>query len=291
MDSTGTSFTVVTDTRCRLGEGPLWHPDEGCLYWTDIPAARIHRYVPGDGGVETFDTGEPVSAMTLQADGAMLLFMARGAVKTWRDGAFEKTILEELPGERDGRFNDVIADPAGRVFCGTMTTAAHAARLYRLDTDGTITRLLDGIGTSNGMGFTPDRKRMYYTDTRKHMIFRFDYDEVTGAIENPLDFIHVDEDASRPDGMTVDAEGCIWSARWEGYAVVRYDPDGRVMERVALPVCNVTCPAFGGPDLTDLYVTTAGGVAQEECGALAGALFRLTPDVGGIPEFRSRIAV
>jgi D-xylonolactonase len=137
----------------------MWHPAEKRVYWVDIPAARLHRYDPRSGAHETFDTGTPAGGFTIQPDGALLLFMARGAVRLWSGGGFAGTVVEEIPDERDSRFNDVIADPEGRVFAGTMSTAQRAGRLYRLDRDGSVRAVLEGIGTPNGMGFTPDLGR------------------------------------------------------------------------------------------------------------------------------------
>ena len=280
---------LVVDCRCDTGEGPLWHPGEKRVYWVDIPAARLYRYDPGSGRHEEFDTGKPVGGYTIQLDGSLLLFMADGTIRAWKDGD-TVTIVEEIPDERGNRFNDVIADPEGRVFCGTMSTPARAGRLYRLDTDRSISVLLEGIGTSNGMGFTPDLRSMYYTDTRKQEIYRYDYERSTGDIANRRVFASTEGgDAGRPDGLTVDAEGCVWSARWSGHRLVRYSPGGEELEQVMFPTENVTCPTFGGEDYGDLYVTTAGGNARGDGNEYAGSLFRLRPPVGGVPEFPSRI--
>ncbi|SRR5579883_534434 len=283
---------LIADYQCVTGEGPLWHPDEKCLYWLDIPRGRIFRFDPATGTHEQVFEGDQIGGFTIQANGGLLLFMARGAVKIWRNGALT-TVIEELPDERATRFNDVIADPVGRVFCGTMRTPERLGRLYRLDPDGRITKLLDGIGTSNGMGFTPDRKRMYYTDTPRREIYLFDYDRDTGAITNQRVFVHTPEDPAegRPDGMTVDAEGYVWSARWDGGCLVRYAPDGTEDRRIRFPARKVSCPTFGGPDYGDLYVTTAGGDKKDENGPGAGALFRVRPGVRGVPEFRSRVGI
>lgn len=280
---------VLVDCACETGENPLWHPDEQRIYWVDIPAGRLYRHDPAAGRTETFELGAPTGGFTLQEDGSLLLFMARGAVRTWRDGRLE-TLIEELPDEGDNRFNDVIADPEGRVFCGTMTAPSHPGRLYRLDTGARITQLLDGIGTSNGMGFTPDRTRLYYTDTGAHEIYLFDYDRKTGGIANRRIFVSVTErGAGRPDGLTVDAEGCVWSARWDGACLVRYAPDGTERLRIPFPARNVSSITFGGPGYEDLFITTAAGRNPAEAGAHAGALFHLRPGVRGVPEFRSRI--
>ncbi len=285
---------LIADYHCVTGEGPLWHPGEQRLYWLDIPPGKIFRFDPATGAHEqVYHATEAIGGFTIQSDGALLLFMARGAVKSWRDGRLT-TVIDEIPDERTTRFNDVIADPAGRVFCGTMRTPQRLGRLYRLDLDGTITRLLDGIGTSNGMGFTPDRRQMYYTDTPKREIYQFDYDRETGAITNQRVFIRTPDDPAegRPDGMTVDADGYVWSARWDGSCVVRYAPDGTEERRIHFPARKVSCPTFGGPDYGDLYVTTAGGDNKEVNGPGAGALFRVrVPGVRGVPEFLSRICL
>jgi D-xylonolactonase len=216
--------------------------------------------------------------------------MVRGAIKIWREGELT-TVLNEIPDERESRFNDVIADPVGRVFCGTMPTESQPGRLYRLDTDGTLTKLLDGIACSNGMGFTPDRRQMYYTDSFKREIYLFDYDQTTGNITNQRVFVRTPEDEGFPDGMTVDAEGYVWSARWDGGCLVRYAPDGSEVLQVNFPAKKVSCVTFGGPDYADMYVTTAGGDDKAQEGSGAGALFRLDLGIQGVPEFLSRIAL
>lgn len=280
---------LIADYQCVCGENPLWHPIEKQLYWTDIPTGRMFRYDPSTGEHEQFYQGQIVGGFTIQAEGTLLLFMARGAVKVWRNGELID-VLEEIPDERDSRFNDVIADPEGRVFCGTMPTKDRLARLYQLHADGELIKLLDGIGISNGMGFTPDRKRMYYTDTSKHAIYVFDYDQNSGIISNQNTFIVVPEGEGAPDGMTVDAEGYLWSARWGGSCLVRYSPDGSEERRIHFPVKKISSVTFGGKDYTDIYVTTAGGNNRREEGASAGALFRINLGIKGVPEFFSRIS-
>jgi D-xylonolactonase len=284
---------VIADYKCETGEGPMWHPMEQKVYWCDIPRGRLFRYDPATGEHEMcYEGDEALGGFTVQADGALLFFMARGAVKIWRDGNLT-TVIDEIPDERDSRFNDVIADPVGRVFCGTMSTRERLGRLYRLDTDGTLTQVLDGVGTSNGMGFTPDRKQIYYTDTRKREIYLFDYDRATGEIGNRRVFVQVPfgEDQGGPDGMTVDAEGYVWSARWGGRCLVRYAPDGQQVKRVTFPALKVSSVVFGGADYTDMYVTTAGGHQKDIDGPGAGALFRLNLGIKGVPEFYSRVGL
>ena len=279
---------LVADTRCALGEGPLWHPGEGRLYWTDITGGALYRYSPADGIHERCFDGPQVGGFTLQEDGSLLLFMERGAIKRWRDGQLQ-TLMEEIPEERNTRFNDVAADPAGRVFCGTMMTKERRGRLYRLETDGTLHVAIDSVGISNGIGFTTDKRGMYYTDTADNTIYLFDYDQGSGAITNRRTFASVPKDDGFPDGLTVDAEGGVWSARWDGGCVVRYTPDGVERQRFVFPAKKASSVMFGGANLQDLYVTTAGGDDREHEGPGAGALFRVRPGVTGLPELRSRI--
>jgi len=282
---------LIADYQCQIGENPLWHPLEHCLYWTDIPRGRLFRYHPATGKHEQCFSGPPVGGFTVQADGTLLLFMACGAIAQWRDGRLDY-ILEEIPDERQSRFNDVIADPVGRVFCGTMPTPTRPGRLYRLDRDGVLHLLLEGIGVSNGLGFTLDRRHMYYTDSVACTIYLLDYDEKTGALTNQRIWLQTPEHAGVPDGMTVDAQGYVWSARWDGSALYRYSADGVEELRIEFQAKKVSSVAFGGDDLSDLYVTTAltdGTKADEGTGA--GALFRLRPGIQGVPEFFSRVRI
>ncbi len=281
---------LLADYGCTVGENPLWHPHQKRLYWTDIDGGRLIWYEPSSRKHQVCYEGPIVGGFTFQADGSLLLFMAGGAVAHW-DGRRLNYIIEALPEEHDSRFNDVIADPAGRVLCGTMSTQQHAGRLYRLDTDGRMTKLLDGIGISNGMGFTLDLRHLYHTDSPKREICIFDYDRVSGDISNRRIFATAEEGDGLPDGLTVDAEGYVWSARWDGGCIVRYRPDGCEDMRIAMPVKKVTSITFGGEDYDELYITTARGSDEPKDPAPAGALFRIRTGVRGRPEFESKICL
>ncbi len=281
---------LMADYRCETGEGPLWHPMERQVYWSDIPRGRIFRLNPFSRRHEQIYEGRIVGGYTIQSDGSLLLFMDRGSVAVWRDGKL-KYLVNEMEGETDNRFNDVAADPAGRVFCGTMPTDTRSATLYRMDTDGSVTTVLEGVGLSNGIGFSPDQKQMYYTDSLARKIYIFDYDIDSGDITNQRVFVETPDDGSIPDGMTVDAEGYVWGARWDGSSLYRYNPDGEQVVQIQFPAKKVSSVIFGGVDLTDIYVTTAGGGNKAEEGPGAGGLFRLNVGIQGKPEFLSRVGL
>ncbi|MGB7537875.1 MAG: SMP-30/gluconolactonase/LRE family protein [Anaerolineales bacterium] len=280
---------MIADGEFNTAENPLWHPVERKLYWTDIPRGKLFRYDPATGAWEKCWSGEPVGGFTIQEDGALLLFMARGAIARWHGGKLDY-LRRETDGEQDSRFNDVIADPRGRVFCGTMKTPVRGGRLYRLDTDGSLHLVLDGIGVPNGMGFPPDRKRMYWTDSDARRIYLFDYDEETGALTGQRIWMEFSEDQGKPDGLTVDSEGFVWVAFWNGSALRRFTPEGAEMRRIEFPAKKVSSVSFGGGEYEDLYVTTAltSGTKSSE-GAGAGALFRLRAGVRGVAEFHSQV--
>jgi len=280
---------LIADYRCETGEGPLWHAQEQRLYWCDIPRGRIFRYDPATGQHGLFYEGGIVGGFTVQDDGALLLFGAQGSVRVLT-GARLTTVIPYLPGEEQSRFNDVIADPRGRVFCGTMSSPEHPGTLYRLDPDGSIRPVEWNVGTSNGLGFTPDGRGLYYTDTGARVIYLYDYSPETGEISHRRAFLRLGpDDPGGPDGMTVDAEGYVWSARWNGGALYRYAPDGREVLRVPFPARKVSSVTFGGADYTDIYVTTALREDRSVEGPGAGALFRLRAGVRGVPEFLSAV--
>ena len=292
---------LIADYQCIAGEAPLWHAQERRLYWVDAGLTwgiawpyRLFRYAPATGVHALVCEGpddDAIGGFTVQADGALLLFMVGGAVRVWREGAGLPlpAVVDAIPAERDTRFNDSIADPSGRVFVGMLGTTDRPGKLYRVDTDGSRHVVIDGMGTPNGMGFTPDRTGLYVTDSRLRSIFRYDYDEATGAISNRRVFVETTPGEGVPDGMTVDADGCVWSARWGGNCVVRYSTAGEEIGRVKFPVKNVSSCTFGGDDFGDLYVTTALSPHTRDESPGAGALFRLRPGVTGVPEFLSRV--
>jgi D-xylono/L-arabinono-1,4-lactonase len=283
----------IVDYHCVTGEGPLWHPDEQKLYWLDIPLGRLFRYDPATKTSQiALEVPYQIGGYTVQADGSLCLLGSYGLVQIWREGKPLETVAE-IPAEKETRFNDVIADPVGRIYGGTMRVGPDKpGRFYRIELDGSTTMMYEGVACPNGMGFTPDLKHMYYTETFDQKISLFDWDEKTGDLTHQRTFVEVarNDTEGHPDGMTVDAEGYVWSARWDGHCVVRYSPDGKEVSRITLPTAKkVSCPTFAGPDYGDLYLTTAGGHEKAENGPDAGSLFKVRTGVKGVPEFRSRI--
>ncbi|MCU4975283.1 SMP-30/gluconolactonase/LRE family protein [Halobacteria archaeon AArc-m2/3/4] len=284
----------VADTHNETGEGPLWHPEEERLYWVDIPPGHLYRYDPAaDEHERVYETpdGNPLGGYTIEDDGSLLIFTDDGRVSHLEPGSDEAELVTQV--DAATRFNDVIADPEGRVFAGTMPGEDELGDLYRFDTDGTAELVVEDVDIANGMGFTDDLETFYFTESEAHQIYTFDYDRATGELSNQETFLETPADDGVPDGMTVDSEGYVWSARWDGGRVVRYDTDADAVDEIPVPARKVSSVTFGGPEYTDLYLTTAlsGGDRSEE-GEGAGALFRY-PDVGveGVPEFRSGLTL
>lgn len=292
--------TRITDTRCITGEGPIYDSDRDALFWVDIPRGRLHRYDFADATHRiVYEREGAIGGFTLERDGALLLFEEAGRVERWHDGAVE-TIVSGIDGEADSRFNDVIADPEGRVFCGTMPTEDHEGRLYRLETDGSMTLLRDDVALPNGLGFTPDGSGLYFTESEASVIRRYDYDPASGEISNERLFVDFADETGIPDGMTVDVEGNVWSAQWDGGCVIGFRPDGSEFERVAFPAKKVSAITFGRPEYDTAYLTTALGPAppsgtadggsRDVEGDGAGAVFAVDLGIRGVPEFRSDVA-
>jgi D-xylonolactonase len=283
---------VAVDHPSACGEGPLWNEDERAVYWVDIPAGQLFRYdlASGRNDLVYQDEGQ-IGGYTFQVDGSILLFGTAGKILRWTPDKVE-TVIESIPGELDGRFNDVIAAPDGGVFCGTMPTSTHLASLYRLAPDGTLETLFSDIGLSNGFGFSPDNTVFYHTDSNKHLIYALDYDAESGALSNRRILVSTPDNGTVPDGMTVDAEGFLWSARWDGRALYKYSPQGEVLGKVEFPVRKVSSIAFGGDALDVAWVTTAGGDKRsDEEGQFAGSLFSIDLGVKGRPPFKSRVGI
>jgi len=279
-------IVAVANYHCQLGENPLWNERDGKLYWEDIESGRLFRVAHDTLEHECFYQGEVVGGFTFQDDDTLLLFEAdRIAVLDPSTG--QRRVLVEGIDPDMKRWNDVIADPEGRVYAGTIGRTNESGGLYRVERDGSVMCLWKGTGIANGMAFTADLARFYWTCSTTRRIFLCDYDRASGTLANRRVFYAAPEGEGDPDGLTLDTEDHVWTARWGTSAVLRIDPEGRLQERIELPVTRVTSVAFGGPALDALYVTTAGGSPDSD--TADGTLYRLSVGRRGRPEFRSRI--
>ncbi len=272
-----------------LGECPIWSPAERALYWVDILGRAVHRLVPATGEHRAWPTPEQVGAIGFRAGGGLIAACRDGfATLDLATGALTRLIDPE-PDRPDHRFNDGRVDRAGRFWAGTLnddhTTASGA--LYRLDADQSVRRMVEGLVVPNSLCWSPDDRTMYHACSVNGVIEAYDFDLATGSIANRRPFAAAREVEGAPDGAVTDADGCLWSARFNGGRIVRYDPEGRIMGEVLVPARQVTCCAFGGPDLTTLYITTARENYTEadlRKDPLAGSLFAAEVDVRGVPE-------
>ncbi|MFN8474061.1 MAG: SMP-30/gluconolactonase/LRE family protein [Anaerolineae bacterium] len=278
----------ISSVQARLGEGPLWDPAEGVLYFVDIEGDCYYRYTPATGRHERVDVGLPIGVMALRQNGGLVL-ATRDGFAFWDAAARRLTPIADPEADKpQARFNDGAVDAAGRFWAGTMGDGDQNS-LYRLEADLSVHVMETGIGTANGIGWSPDRKTMYFTDSPRQVIYAYDFDLDSGNLSNRRPFVDSRGEWGFPDGLTVDSEGFVWSARWEGWKVTRYDPRGRVEREIRLPVERVTSCTFGGPNLDELYITTAWtslddkGRAQQP---LAGDLFRVRVGIKGQPQLR-----
>jgi L-arabinonolactonase len=287
----------VTDVRCVLradavlGEGALWDVAERVLYWVDIKGRSVHRFDPASGGDRRWPVAEDVGSLAVRAGGGLVLALRSGF--HFFDPATGRATPVALPEpERtENRFNDGKTDRQGRFWAGSMhdPETKPTGALYRLDADLSCARLIDGVVCSNALCWSPDSRTMYHADTCARTVWAWDFDASSGEVANRRTFVQVPESEGAPDGATVDADGFVWLAHWNGWRVTRYDPRGRVARVVPLPVQRPTCPAFGGPDLDVLYVTSATiGLSPEERAQQpwAGGLLALDPGARGLAEQR-----
>jgi sugar lactone lactonase YvrE len=275
----------VLEVGAMLGEGPVWDDREQELLFVDIVGERVHRFRPGTGEHSSFAAGGPVGAVVLAEDGDLLLTVHDRFVHTDRSGGHRV----EVDGFRaDGeltRFNDGKVDPWGRFLAGTMDRdgSRPVGALHMLWPDHSVTTLVEQVTVSNGLAWSPDGLTLYYIDTPTRRVDAFDVDPGTGALSGRRSVVEVS--GGSPDGMAIDDDGCLWVAIWDGGRVDRYAPDGRLLEVVGVPGGGrVSSAAFGGPDMSTLFVTTArAGLTGEQLASAphAGDIFAFEAPVTG----------
>lgn len=291
MGLTGPVVRCVLDARATLGESPVWDPTAQALYWVDIRAPAVHRYAPAGGATRTWPMPAEIGSLALRQGGGALVALRGGiACLDLETGALAPLCAPEADRPAN-RFNDGKCDRRGRFWVGSMSTVGRepAGALYRIDPGGAWHRMADGITVPNSLAWSPDDRTMYFADTPHRVIWTYRHDPATGTLGERRVFAEVPAGAGYPDGSTVDADGFLWNAHFDGWRLTRYAPDGRVDRVVPLPVQRPTCCAFGGPGLDVLYVTSARTrltEAELARGPLAGGLLALEPGVRGLPEPR-----
>lgn len=271
------AWEVVAELSAQVGEGPLWDAGAQVLWTVDIPAKALHRLDVGHGSTSRFDVGLMVGALALRESGGLVL-AAQGGFYAWEEQTQATVLLAPVDaGEATRRLNDGGCDDAGRFWAGAMDVAAApgAGVLWSLEADGSVRSRLPELTIPNGIDWSDDGRTMYFVDsvTRRVDALQVGPD---GGLSDRRPWASLPADVL-PDGLTVDAEGGVWLALWGGGAVHHYAPTGELLERHELPVTQVTSCAFGGPELTDLYVTTAAqglSAAERADQPLAGAVFR-----------------
>ena len=282
---------LIIDIKATLGEGPSWKAKTGTLYWVDILGKKVHVHHPADNSNHALDVSDMVGCVVPEKNGSLILAL-RDRFSRLDPVSGQETLIAALDGIPENvRFNDGKCDPAGRLLAGTMDMGAKSplGALYILESSGAVRVLLKDICISNGLTWSPDYKTFYYIDTLTHRVQAFDYDLEKGELANGRVVIEVPEALGLPDGMTSDMEGKLWIAMWQGAAVTRWDPNsGELLETIPVPAKNVSSCIFGGPEMNELYITSARqdlDQAALEAYPLTGGLFRLKTDVQGLPTF------
>jgi sugar lactone lactonase YvrE len=286
-----TDVSPVFNKDFTLTESPVWSPEEQALYFIDIYAGNVWRFDPASGHSTSWPMSEPVGSIALRKQGGIIAATASGfCFLDTGTGNVEK-LYDPEPDKRNNRFNDGRCDRAGRFWAGTMIEKGNDpdAALYRFDPDRSCRRMVDRLCISNGLAWSPDSRTMYHSDSRQSTVWAYDYDVETGSIDDRRVFATMMSGEGRPDGAAVDEEGCYWSARYDGWRIVRHNHAGHEIQVIKTPIANPTMIAFGGRNLDVMYVTSASrGLPPEKLAQQpnAGGVFAVEPGVRGLAEPR-----
>ncbi len=272
-----------------LGESPIWDHRENTLYWVDIYGCQLHGLSIDSNTHQSWDMPDKLTSIGLKDGGGLIATLRTGLVEIALPSG-EITPLNNLLQDTENlRFNEGKCDRQGRYWAGTMDMKGKdpTGVLYQFDQNATAIARDAGFAISNGIGWSPDNKTMYFTDTIARKIFQYDFDPATGNLSNRRLFVTTAEDAGLPDGLTVDSQGFLWSAHSYGWRITRYAPDGQIAEVINMPISRPTSCCFGGKNLDILYITSARGNLTEldlQRGPDAGGIFSITTQTTGIPE-------
>lgn len=281
---------IAYKTKANLGECPRWDERENVLYWLDINAGQIHRLNPESGEDEFLQFDEEIGCISLRENGGFLM-ATRSGFYTTEGWTTERTFIADPEAQMDkNRFNDGRCDAKGRMFAGSVYPPKDygGASIYSLSASGEVNKWVEGLLTANGIAFSPDNSRFYYADTPSHAIQVCDYDVELGAPSNCRVFHQFPHGNGRPDGAAVDSEGFYWTALYEGGRVVRLNPEGEIVQEIAVPAKCPTMVAFGGVDLKTLFITSVGNRPDAELEEFpdSGSIFKVRVDVAGLPDHR-----
>lgn len=286
-------FELVSEHRCLCGEAPLWDNYYHRFYWIDIVKGEINCYMPDMKALKQFNVSQKIGTIALSEEHSLIAALKDGIYAVDFDKRQLEKMLDVEPDQPDNRYNDGKCDPAGRFWVGTMSDIGEIAKgsLYTLEQDGSYIKKLEGLSISNGLAWNLEYKKFYHIDTPTKQVIAYDYHHETGNINNGKPIIQFEDEEGVPDGMTIDTEGMLWIAHWNGGRVSRWNPHTSMkIAELFLPVSKVTSCAFGGNNMDDLYVTTAKvGLSSEELKLqpLAGATFVFRKiGVKGIPNTR-----
>jgi len=291
---------LLADQQLDCGEGPVWDAGEECLYWTDCGGEAVYCHDFKRGATSEVLTGHHAASLTLHAAGG-LVFGGRDGFFHWKADQGVRLVSNRCEGMEVGQINDIIADPAGRVFGGQEAFREdkryETGYLFRIDTDGTCVIAEEGLHLSNGMGFSPSCDSFYLVDSILRVVYAYDYDAATGRIRNRRSLIRLKREEGLPDGMTVDRDGYLWIARWFGGGISRYDPDGRLERTLRLPAAQVSSLTFGGTGYKNIFATTAASFWETPLAPpehdfsthRGGGVYRIAQDIQGKPEFKARV--
>lgn len=287
---------LVLNAGAELAEGPLWHEEEQKLYWVNINVGELHRFDPVTGKDESFSCAEPIGTIALRKDGGLIGALKSGIyLLDFENGALKKQKLADPEPNTPNRFNDGKCDPVGRLLAGTCYTSLPDGEridggFYSVEPDGSYKTLLTGISISNGLCFSADHQTLYYIDSLNYAVTAYDYNLTDGSLANPRTVVEIPKEIGLPDGMTIDENDNLWIALFKGSKVICASPKtGEILAEALLPASKVTCPVFGGPDFSTLYITTAwenDTPEERKKNSLGGALFAIHPGVKGFPSFR-----
>ena len=287
---------VAVAAAALLGESPVWHPRENALYYADIPGHRLQRFDPASGELVHWDFDTDVASLAPCPDGSLLLAMRDGLWRFDPQGGARMRLAEPPYDPAKERFNDGKCDPQGRFWAGTIYEPRDAAKAtLHCWAGGKLVRRADNATVGNGLAWSPNGRTLYWSDTKAHTIYAFDFEPATGELGGRRVFARfplkqegqsLDGYGGRPDGAAVDAEGCYWVAMFEGQRLLRLSPAGELLREVRLPVRCATMPCFGGADLKTIYITTSREkrpAAELAAQPMAGCVLALDVDVPGLP--------